>query len=43
MPKLLEVADLRTWFHTTEGTVKAVGGITNEAQRNRTQPMRRNE
>ena len=28
VPKLLEVANLRTQFHTTEGTVKAVDGIT---------------
>ena len=28
MPKLLEIDNLRTWFHTTEGTVKAVDGIT---------------
>ena len=28
VPKLLEVETLRTYFHTTEGTVKAVDGIT---------------
>ena len=28
MPKLLEVENLRTQFYTTEGTVKAVDGIT---------------
>ena len=28
MPKLLEVENLRTQFHTTEGTVKAVDGVT---------------
>ena len=28
VPKLLEVENLRTQFHTTEGTVKAVDGIT---------------
>ena len=28
MPKLLEVANLRTQFYTTEGTVRAVDGIT---------------
>ena len=28
MPKLLEVENLRTQFHTSEGTVKAVDGIT---------------
>ena len=28
MTKLLEVENLRTWFHTSEGTVRAVDGIT---------------
>ena len=36
VPKLLEVENLRTQFHTTEGTVKAVDGITYEVSEGET-------
>src|SRR6266498_2763994 len=33
---LLEIRDLRTYFHTEDGTVKAVDGITFELKRGET-------
>ena len=36
MPRLLEVENLRTQFHTTEGTVKAVDGVSYEVSEGET-------
>ena len=36
MPPLLQVKDLRTYFYTDEGIVKAVDGVTYDVQEGET-------